>query len=373
MGVYQTKFGELWQKSLEDLIMEASFGALKDAKLKPSQIQAIYFSNMLGSEITGQQHLSALFSEFLKINVPVVRVEAACASGGVAMHQASLGLRSGEYENVLVVGAEKMTDVSAEEISEALMAAAKADSETTSGINFVGLYALLARKYLQKFGAKEKDMACVPVKNHYHASFNPLAQFPFPIKIEDVLESRMVAEPLKLLDCAPVSDGAAGVVLSTKKEKSKIRLRAASLAQDTLSLEKRESLTELKSTRLAGEKAYAKAGVKPQEIDIVEVHDCFSIAEILALEDLGFYKKGEGYLAVRNGEVKIGGKRPVNLSGGLKAGGHPVGATGIKQICELVKQLKKQTAKNGQRIRLGLAQNVGGTGGTCSVHILERL
>lgn len=372
-GIYQTKFGELWDKSLEDLILEASLGALKDAKLRPCQLQAIYLANMLAGQSVGQQHLSSFFAKYLKIKVPVIRVEAACASGGVAVNQAVISLNSGAYENVLVVGAEKMTDLLPEEISETLMSAASVKNELSSGLSFVGLYALLARQYLKKFGAQEEDLAYVSVKNHFHASLNPLAQFPFKITLRDVLKSRMVASPLKLLDCSPISDGAAGLVLSRKKDGTRVRIRASSLAQDSLSLEERKSLVSLEASKTAGEEAYGTTSVGPEDIDILEVHDCFTIAEILALEDLGFYKKGEGYIGVRNGEVKIGGKWPVNLSGGLKACGHPVGATGVKQIVELVKQFRQQKAKNGERIKLGLAHNVGGTGGTCSVHILEAI
>lgn len=371
-GIYQTRFGELWGKSLEDLLFEASLGALKDARLAPTELQAVYLANMLAGETVHQEHLSGLFTEFLKIKAPIIRVEAACASGGVAVHQAFLTLQSSQYKNILVVGAEKMTDLLPDEISTALMAAASVKNELSSGLNFVGLYALLAQKYLEKFEATERDLAYVPVKNHYHASFNPLAQFPFKITLDDVLKSRLIAPPLKLLDCSPITDGAAALVLSNKKEGTRIKIRASGLAHDSLSLEKRKSLVSLSASKMAGLKAYNQAQIEPSEIDILEVHDCFSIAEILALEDLGFYKKGEGHWAVKNGEVKIGGKRPVNLSGGLKACGHPVGATGVKQIVELVKQLRSQKAKNGQKIRLALAHNVGGSGGTCAVHILEK-
>jgi acetyl-CoA C-acetyltransferase len=377
LGGYQTKFGELWNKSLEDLIFEASIEAIKDGGLNKSEIEIAFLGNKLSSRAADQTHLGALMNEVLGIGIPAVRVEAACASGGVAMVQASLAIASGEYEVALVIGAEKMTDLSASETVAALMEAGS-EEERQAGLSFVGLYALMAQKYINEYGASEKDLANVAVKNHFHASLNEKAQFPYEITLKQVLASPVVASPLKLLDCSPVTDGAAAVVLASekfakKRSKKNIWITASVQTGETLSLSGRKSLTGLLATERAVRKAKDQAGVKNKEIDFLEVHDCFTIAEILALEDLGFYPKGEGYLAVRNGEVKIGGKRPVNLSGGLKACGHPVGATGVKQIVEIYNQLRGRGGKRQvENAKLGLAHNVGGTGGTVTVHVLQK-
>lgn len=377
LGAYQTKFGELWDLSLGDLIARSIEGVLRDSGIGKKQLQIGFFGNKLSSEVTGQNHVAALATEILGIPIPFIRVEAACASGGVAVSQAYMAIASGQYETALVVGAEKMTDLNPSKISDALMGAAS-EQERQAGLSFVGLYALMARKYLSDFEAKEEDLAQVSVKNHHHASLNPKAQFPFPISLQQVMESAPVAEPLKILDCSPITDGAAALVLTSEKfarryRKRKIYIAGSSLMAETLSLGKRKSLTEIRTTRLAAKKAFSQAAMEPKDISLAEVHDCFSIAEILALEDLGFYKKGEGFIAERNGEVKLDGKRPINLSGGLKACGHPVGATGVKQIVEIYNQL---LGRGGQRqakkVRTALSHNVGGTGGTAVVHILKR-
>lgn len=377
LGGYQTKFGELWDRSLADLILEASLGAIKDAGIKKSQIQIAFIGNKLGGSLSNQNHLSSLLAQLLKVDIPAVRIEAACASGGMAVAQACMAIASGQYEAALVVGVEKMTDLPIEEVSSGLMSAASLE-EQESGLSFVGLYALMARKYLEEFGAGEKDLALPAVKNHFHASLNGKAQFPFSITLEQVFQSPVVASPLRLLECSPVSDGAAALVLASskfarKKSKKSVYIMASSQASGSLALTERENLTTIASTKRAAEAAYKQAALGPQDLSLLEVHDCFSIAEIVALEDLGVYQKGEGYLAQRNGEVKLGGKRPVNLSGGLKACGHPVGATGVKQIVEIVNQLRGRGGRRQvEKPLVGLAHNVGGTGGTAVVHILQR-
>jgi acetyl-CoA C-acetyltransferase len=221
LGAYQTKFGELWDKSLADLTAEAALGAIADAGIEKSRLQAAFFANKMAPEMTGQNHLGALLAEILGVNIPVTRIEAACASGGSAIREACLSINSGQYEAVLVVGAEKMTDLEMEKVAWGLMGAAS-DEERQAGLNFVGLYALMARNYFNQYGASEKDLACVAVKNHFHASLNPKAQFPFPITLENVLNSSLVADPLKLLDCSPISDGAAAAVLVSEKLPKKL-------------------------------------------------------------------------------------------------------------------------------------------------------
>jgi acetyl-CoA C-acetyltransferase len=375
-GIYQTKFGELWQDSLADLLGEAAQGAIKDSSIRVNQIETVFIANMLSDQLANQSHLGALLAEQLGIQAPVTRVEAACASGGVAIRKAVMMIEAGLHEAVLVVGAEKMTDAATPVVGASLMAAA-GEEETATGLNFVGLYALMAQAYLQEFKATEKDLALVAVKNHYHASLNGKAHFPYEISQEQVLASPKIADPLKLLDCSPISDGAAAVVLVSEKRLKKLGKKPVFIvgsgqASDSLGLKERQKLISLQASKMAAKEAYHRASLGAKEVDLVEAHDCFTIAEILALEDLGFYKKGEGHIAQQNGEVKLGGKRPVNLSGGLKACGHPVGATGVKQIVEISQQLRNEAGKKQVKgARVGLAHNVGGTGGTAVVHILK--
>ena len=374
-GVYQTKFGELWDKSLTDLILEAGEGAMKNAKIDRKKIDLILVANMLGGALEGQNHLGALAGEILGLqNVPAFLAEAACASGGVAINQAVTAIKAGAAKNVLVVGAEKMTDKNNGEVASALMGAASED-ERLAGLTFVGLYALMARVYFDRFKASKDDLAYVAIKNHKHASLNPKAQYPFAVDLETVLKSSCVASPLHLFDCSPITDGAAGAVISGEADgKNKIVLAASQIATDYINLTKRESLVELKATRLVSRKAYEEARVKPEEIDLAEVHDCFSIAEIMAVEDLGWCKKGEGFKRIKAGDFDLGGRLPVNLSGGLKACGHPVGATGVKQVVEIVTQLRGEAEKRQvKKAKIGLTHNVGGSGATAVVNIFKKL
>ena len=374
-GVYQTKFGELWDVSLENLIFEAGNGAIKDAGINKEEIEMVLVANMLGGKLGEQDHLGALAVELLGLkNIPAFRVEAACVSGGGAINQALTVIRAGQAKKVLVIGAEKMTDRNNEEVAAALMGAAS-EAERQAGLTFVGLYALMARVYFEKFKASKDDLAYVAIKNHRHASLNPKAQYSFPVELETVLKSSCVASPLHLFDCSPITDGAAGAILSGEiNNKRDVVLLSSQMATDSVALAARESLVELKATKLASTKAYQEVGMKPEELDLAEVHDCFSIAEIMAVEDLGFCQKGEGFKKIKAGEFDLGGRLPVNLSGGLKACGHPVGATGVKQIVEVVTQLRgeagQRQVKNAQ---IGLTHNVGGSGGTAVVSILKKL
>ncbi|MCL5675528.1 MAG: thiolase domain-containing protein [Patescibacteria group bacterium] len=376
LGASTTNFGELWNQSLRDLIREASLLALKDANLSPKDVEAVFVGNMLSGILGSQEQLGPVVTEELGINVSATRVEAACASGGLAIYEAVNSLLSQRFTTVLVVGAEKMTDKPAEKITSSLMAAGS-DAERQAGATFPSLYALLAKAHMEKYGTSEEEMAAVAVKNHYHASLNGQAQFRFSITIEQVLKSTKICDPLKLLDCSPITDGAAAVVLTSENSKQKtvnrhVYINACETATDTLGLAQRESLTELKATKLAAEKAYKKAGVTPKDIDVAELHDCFTIAEIMAVEDLGFFKKGEAGKKFLQGETKLGSKGLItNTSGGLKACGHPVGATGIKQIAEITKQLRgKAEKKQVENAKVGLCQNVGGSGATAVVTIL---
>ena len=378
LGAATTKFGELWHTSPRMLIKESVGQALENSHLSPTDIDAIFVGNMLSGILGGQEHLGAFVSEELGLNIPAVKIEGACASGGLAVHTGVNSILSGNYQKVIVVGVEKMTDHKPEETTQALMGAGS-DEERTAGATFPSLYALIARAHMKEYGTTEEQMAAVSVKNHYHASLNGKAQFTFPVPIEKVLNSPCIASPLKLLDCSPVSDGSAAVILSSddfaRKQKNikPVWIAASQVATDSLGLSRRKTLTSLNSAVLASQKAYKKAGIKPLDIDVAEVHDCFTIAEIIAMEDLNFFKKGQAAEIIARGETTLGqGRLVVNTSGGLKASGHPVGATGVKQIVEIVNQLRNEGGKKQVKgAKIGLTHNVGGTGATAVIHILR--
>jgi acetyl-CoA C-acetyltransferase len=377
IGVALSKFGELWQISPRQLVREVGEKALRDAQLNPSEIDALYIGNMLSGILGGQENIGALFAEELGITAPAFKVEGACASGGLAIHNAILGILSGQYRKVLVVGVEKMTDHRPEEVTVALMGAGS-EVERTSGLTFPGLYALMAKEYMDTYHISEKELAAVAVKNHFHGSLNPNAQFQNQITIEKVMASPCVADPLKLLDCSPISDGASAVVLSSEKTISKrnsvVWIVGSAAATDSLGLPNRKSLTSLPATLQASHTAYKQVGVSASTISVAEVHDCFTIAELLALEDLGFYEKGRSGKAVVSGDLTLGTSKKlvVNTSGGLKACGHPVGATGVKQIVEVVEQLRGTAGKRQvKNAHFGLTHNVGGSGAVAVVHILK--
>ncbi len=375
IGYYSTKFGELWDQSLDDLMQNAAMGVLRESNIQLDQIDAIFLGNMLGGIIEDKLLLESHIAELLSITVPVYRIEAACASGGMAFQMADMYLKANPNATVMVLGAEKMTDISAEVITQSLSAAASED-EQYAGLTFPGVYALLAQIYLAKYGYTEEHLASITVKNHAHALLNEKAHFRRPVTVDNVLESPYVAYPLKVLDSSPISDGAAAVILSNNasiiKNAKTVNILSSVVGTDCISIAKRKNIDELAATKIAAEKAFTQAHLKRSDINIMEVHDCFSIAEILALEDLGFWKKGEG--GARAQEMvtyrESGNNLIVNTSGGLKAAGHPVGGTGIKQIGEVYLQL---TGQAGQRqiknCKFGLAHNVGGSGGVAVVSI----
>lgn len=375
IGQHITQFGELWDKSLQDLLFEAMEGAIQNAGVDPGEIEAVFVGNMAGGSFEGQRHLNALASSWFatqthnKYFPPAFRIEAACASGSMAVLAAEHALLARAYKTVLVVGVEKMTDVSGGKTTEILASAAHFQSEY--GSTFPALYALLAKAHMQKFGTTREQLSSVAVKNHLHAMQNSHAQFHKNFSDDQISHSTLVADPLRILDCSPISDGAAAIVLTTKKSSKYLaRIIGAGHAQDSLALAGRKNLTEIKSTKIAAQKAYAMAGVNAQEINFAEVHDCFTIAEILAIEDLGFFAKGNGGAATLEGKTSwesYESKKTslvVNPSGGLKACGHPVGATGVKQLAYLANLLSKN------RGRKALAHNVGGSGATVGVHVM---
>jgi len=375
-GIGITKFGELWDSSPRSLARFAGMQALTDAGLEAADIDGLVVANMLSGMLGNQEHLGALFAEELGLShVPAMKVEGACASGGLAIHTAINGLLSGQYKRVMVLGVEKMTDHKPESVSSALIGAGN-NEERLSGMTFPGVYALLARAHMERYGTTEEQLASVAVKNHFHGNFNPNAQFHTLLTVEKVMKSACVADPLKLLDCSPISDGAAAVILSMNHEprtKNTVSILTSEIATDSLGVAQRSDLTALIATSIAAEKAYKKASISIRDIDVVEVHDCFTIGEVLAMEDLGFYEKGKAAAGIAAGETTLGvsKKLVVNTSGGLKGCGHPVGATGVKQIVEITEQLRGTAGKRQVKdARIGLTQNVGGSGATSVIHIL---
>jgi len=370
-GIGVTKFGELWDKTLFDLAREAALKAMNDSKLHAEQIEAVFVGNMLYGKISGQDHLGAGIASGLGIHGASARIEGACASGGLAVHMAVQSLLAGTYKHVLVVGVEKMTDVSLGEITLSLMGAGS-EAERRAGLTFPGLYALMAKAHMQEYGTSRSHMAQVSVKNHFHASLNEKAQFPFEVTEEKVLQSPCISTPLCLFDASPVSDGAAALVLSSEDSGSGVYITGSAAATDTVDLSLRKSFSEIPATKEAAQKALTQAGIEIKDIKVAEVHDCFTIAEIMAMEDLGFCAKGEGGTFIAGGSTKLGGKVPVNTSGGLKACGHPAGATGVKQIAEIAQQLGGEAgSRQVDGAHAGLTHNVGGTGATAVVHILQ--
>jgi acetyl-CoA C-acetyltransferase len=381
VGIGCTKFGEMWDKSFRDLFIEAGLMALEDAGMSGAHVEALYGGNMSSGIFIEQEHVGALIADYsglISNSVPSTRVEAACASGGLALRSGIIAVASEYHDIVISAGIEKMTDVGPEKAMDALAAASDREWEAALGATFPGLYAMMARAHMDEFGTTREQLAQVAVKNHYHGSMNPKAQFRNTITIDAVISSPLVADPLRLFDCSPITDGAAAVILVPAERAREftdtpIYVKAAAQASDTISLHDRRSLTSIDATRIAADRAFKTARLQRSNIDVAEVHDCFTIAEIMAIEDLAFFEKGRGGPATLAGETAIGGKIPINTSGGLKACGHPVGATGIKQAVEIVEQLRGTAGKRQvEGAEVGLTHNVGGTGGTVVVHILAR-
>jgi acetyl-CoA C-acetyltransferase len=376
IGAGMTKWGELWDKSLRALFTETALLALEDAGV--DKIDSMVVGCMSSGLFVGQEHLGSLLSDYLGKNpIPAARVESACASGGLALRQGFFEVASGASDVVLVGGVEKMTDVTGCEATYALGTAADQEYEGYHGLTFPALYAMMAVAHMHKYGTTREQMARVAVKNHLNGSKNPLAQFPFQVSVEAVLSSVLVADPLRILDCSPITDGAAALVLSSletarKLKKPFVRIAGSGQASDTIALSSRKDLCWIESTHVAAQKALAMAGRKVEDVHLFEVHDCFTIAEIMVTEALGLVKKGQGGKAVEEGLTAIGGTFPVNPSGGLKAKGHPVGATGVAQAVEVVKQLRGEAGERQVKgAKRGLTQNMGGTGGSSVVHVFE--
>ncbi|NUN11690.1 thiolase domain-containing protein [Candidatus Micrarchaeota archaeon] len=361
-GVGRTSFGVL-ASSPKELMSEAINSALADAELEASDVGAVIVSSFLTGVEPRQLHLNSIVSGILGTNVPVIRVEGACASGGIALKQALLSLQ--EHDNVLAVGVEKMSSAASEKISSDIALAGHFELDYKEGLVFPAAYALIAQQHFLKHGSSIDDLSLISLKNHENANYNPLAHFyEKQVTLDKIESSPIVSSPLRLFDCSPISDGAAAVIVSKKKTSRSVSVLACEMASDTISLSERKDATSFKATKLSAKKAFEKAGLQRKQVKHVEVHDCFTIAELIALEDLGFYEAGAAAKAVRKEETKLNGALPVNTDGGLKADGHPIGASGLAQTFECVLQLRSEAGKRQVDCDYSLAQNIGGIGGT---------
>ncbi len=376
VGVGCTKMGEHWDKSLRDLSTEAGALALKDAQAEGKEIEALFIGNMSAGRFVGQEHLAALAAEQAGLTpIPATRCEAACASGALAFARACRSIQAGEHDIVVAAGAEKMTDLKGTDAISTLMGAGDQEWESSMGLTFAGLYALMARAYMKRYNLTRDELALVPVKNHHHGMNNPYAQFHMEVTADQVKRSSLIADPLRLLDCSPITDGAATIILASeeaaKRFKNPVWVHGIGQASDTLALHNRADITYTAAADHAGKAALKQAGIGIDRINIAEVHDCFSIAEIMAYEALGLAERGRSKDLLKNKETTIGGRIPVNTDGGLKMG-HPVGASGIKQIIEIVKQIRGEAGNQVKGCEYGLSHSVGGSGATCVVSVFGK-
>jgi acetyl-CoA C-acetyltransferase len=376
IGVSQTKFGELWDISFRDLISEAGLKAIEDANIEGADLEAMFVGNMSAGLFVQQEHIASLIVDHTGLTpLPCVRVEAACASGGLALRNGIMAVASGYHDVVISAGVEKMTDVV--DPTPAIATASDQEWEAQQGVTFPSLYAMMARRHMYEYGTTREQLAMMSVVNHKNGALNPLAQFPMEITVDQVLNSSLVADPLRLLDCSPVTDGAAAVILCPAEDARKytdtpVYVKASAQASGTIALHDRRDITTIDATVHAANTAYKMANMEPEDIQAVEVHDCFSINGLLAIEDLGFVEKGQGGPAIEDGMTERDGRIPVNPSGGLKSRGHPLGATGIAQTAEIVWQLRGEAGKRQiDGIEVGMTHNIGGTGGTATVHIFS--
>jgi len=363
IGVGMQKWGELWEKSTRDIFVESALLAMDDAGV--DRLEAMYIGSMSPGVFTSQEHLGSVMADYLgQLSIPATRVESACASGGLAFRMAFMDVASGMHDIVLAGGVEKMTDISGGEATHGLATAADMKWEGVHGVTFPGLYAMMAVAHMDKYGTTREQLAAVAVKNHHNGSMNPRAQFRMEVTVEGVINSVKVADPLNILDCSPITDGAAAAILVPadmvkKFKKPGVKVIGTGHATDTIALHDREDLTTLSAVSAAAEQAYGMSGKDAKDIDFAEVHDCFTIAEIIVSESLGLFERGRGGPAAEAGETSLEGRIPINPSGGLKSKGHPVGATGAAQIVEITEQLRGQAGgRQVKNARLGLAQNL---------------
>jgi len=371
-GIGRTKFGIL-DKSLPELLYEAMVKAIMDSKLSIYEIEAIVISSFLCGNSNNQLHLGSLISSLLPgLNLPCFRIEAACASGGMAVFEAINMLKN--YDNILVVGGEKLSESISRSLIKSIAMAGDLLRDQREGVIFPAQYAIVASEYLRTYNLNHRDLSLVALKNYRHAKLNDLAHFNYKcITEQDIASSPIICSPLHMYDCCPISDGSAALVVSNEKISDRsVKIIGHSAICDSISLSQRNETISFKSARLAANSAFKMAKRTPKDIDIAEVHDCFTIAELVAMEDLGFCSKGNAIKLLKEGDTSLTGTIPINTDGGLLADGHPIGATGIAQICELVLQLRGEASQRQiDNAKIGLSHNVGGVGGTAVVHILE--
>ena len=376
IGVGQTDVREHWETSIRHLAWYAIEAALDDAHV--NDIDAIYVGNMLAGQLSNQNHLGALVADFAGLRgAEAMTVEAADASGGAALRQGILAVQSGLIDTALVVGVEKVTDETGSPILAALATALDADYEVIHGQTLSGAAALLMRRYMHAYGLQLADFAGFSVNAHANAAGNPRAMYRNRLKPEGFAAAPMVADPVSLFDEAPAGDGAAAVLL-TRADRAgdmvaqPVRVAASALATDALALHDRRDLLWLPAAEQSAKRALAAAGMSPDDIDVFELHDSFTVMAALSLEAAGFAERGKGWELARDGQIRRDGRIPISTFGGLKARGNPVGATGIYQIVELVQQLRGKAGDcQVPGARVGMAQNLGGTGATAVTHILE--
>jgi acetyl-CoA C-acetyltransferase len=378
IGIGKTAFGAFPDLDLRTLAASAVRDAIADSNVAPAAVEAFYLGNFAGPSFVGQNHLAPYVATAAGLlGIPCTRIENACASSGSAFFQAWLSVAAGMYDTVVAAGVEKMTSQPTPRVTEILIGAGDMSGEGAAGATFPALFAMIARRHMYQYGTTREQLAAVAVKNHANGAKNPLAHMRKVITMEQALSGRPVSDPLTVYDCSLVSDGAAAVVLVPATQALRYTSRVVQVlgtaqTSDFVALDLKADITVMPAVQSAAKRCYEMAGLGPQEIDLAEVHDCFTIAEIIATEDLGFARKGEGGPFAQAGCTAIEGRIPVNTSGGLKSKGHPVGATGVGQICDLILQLRGDAGdRQVARHRIGLAQNLGGSGATCVVTILS--
>jgi acetyl-CoA acetyltransferase len=380
IGIGETKMGRLADRSLRDLVDDAGNKAIADAGIDKSMIGAVYMGNFNSSYLCGQAHMGPLVSEALGLrNIPTVRTEGACASGGLAFRLGAMAVAAGFYDVVLVGGAEKMTHQPTETVTTGIASAMDYQLEAMQGFTFPACFAMMANRYFHEYRNVKREMAMCAFNAHNNAMLNPDAQMHKEVTLEKILGADLIAAPLSLFDCSLVTDGAAFAVIAAadvadglKSKHRRVDLVGSGHAGDTLTLAAKKTITSFTAAKLAAAQAYAQAGLKPADIDFAEVHDCFTITQIINIEDLGFFEAGKGCDAVAEGVTARDGKKPINVSGGLKAKGHPIGATGISQIYEIVTQLRGDAGERQlKKADIGLSHNLGGTAATCVINIFQ--
>ncbi|KRT66400.1 MAG: acetyl-CoA acetyltransferase, acetyl-CoA C-acetyltransferase [Candidatus Dadabacteria bacterium CSP1-2] len=381
IGIGNTRYGVIKDRSFLDLAVEAGKKAMADAGITTDEVEAFYLGNYAGSDFINQNHLAPYVGAALRLrrDIPCTHIENACASGGSAVREGILAIGSGTAGKVLVIGIEKMNTVPTPKVTEFLAKAGDWEHEVKVGYTFPSAFAMMARRHMHQYGTTREHLAAVTVKNHTNALKNPDAQMQKLVSMEQILnDNRVVADPLRLYDCSLITDGASAVILADKGTARNLSRKPVDIigfaqANDSFALYQKDDLTRFDATVEAANMAFQMAGVKREDVDVAEVHDCFTIAEIIAIEDLGFVPKGEGGPATLDGLTSLNGKFAVNPSGGLKAKGHPVGATGVGQIVEIVEQLRGEAGdRQVKDAEIGLTHNLGGSGATCVVHILAR-